>query len=157
MICGLGLPQSKILSIPMNWRSPEKLFWRLFFWRTLVAVSLVLGLGLEHSCLWPGEGLSSERLFLASGYFCVLGLGLEPCVLASTSEYWACCISTALTWLIPFEEKNKTRWQCQANSMTIFNNIQVILRWGWLFLYLYKLLFFSNFLCSWILLENKVS
>ena len=26
VICGLGLPQSKILGTPMNWRSPEKLF-----------------------------------------------------------------------------------------------------------------------------------
>ena len=29
------------------WRSPEKNFWRLFFRRTLAPVSLVLGLGLE--------------------------------------------------------------------------------------------------------------
>ena len=55
-------------------------------------VSLVLGLGLEHSCPWPRECLSSERLSLAlalaSDFFCVLGLGLglEPCVLDSTSD-----------------------------------------------------------------------
>ena len=52
-------------------------------------MSLVLGLGLEHSCPWPREGLSSKRLSLAlaSDFFCVLGLGLglEPCVLDSTS------------------------------------------------------------------------
>ena len=78
-------PQSKVLATPINWRLPEKLLWRPFFWRTLVAVSLVLGLGLEHSCSWPREGLSSERLSLAlaSFFFCVLGL--EPCVLDSTS------------------------------------------------------------------------
>ena len=59
-------PQSKILATPTNWKLPEKLFWRpFFFWRTLAAVSLVLGLGLEHSCPWPREGLSSERLSLA--------------------------------------------------------------------------------------------
>ena len=46
-------------------------------------MSLVLGLGLEHSCPWPRECLSSERLSLASDFFCVLGL--EPCVLDSTS------------------------------------------------------------------------
>ena len=50
-------------------------------------MSLVLGLG--HSCPWPREGLSSEglslALALASDFFCVLGLGLEPCVLDSTS------------------------------------------------------------------------
>ena len=52
-------------------------------------MSLVLGLGLEHSCPWPRERLSLERLslalVLASDFFCVLGLGLEPCVLDSTS------------------------------------------------------------------------
>ena len=36
-----------------------------FFWRALALVSLVLGLGLEHSCPWPRECLSSERLSLA--------------------------------------------------------------------------------------------
>ena len=51
-------------------------------------MSLVLGLGLKHSCPWPREGLSLERLSLAlaSDFFCVLGLGLEPCVLDSTSD-----------------------------------------------------------------------
>ena len=51
--------------------------------RTLAFVSLILGL--EHSCPWPRECLSSERLFLvlASDFFCVLGL--EPCVFDSTS------------------------------------------------------------------------
>ena len=50
-------------------------------------MSLVLGLGLEHSCSWPQECLSSERLSLASDFFCVLGLGLEPCVLDSISGF----------------------------------------------------------------------
>ena len=84
--CGLwfGLPyQSKILATPINWRLPEKNFEDLFFWRTLAAVSLVLGL--EHSCPWPREGLSSKRLSLAlaSDFFCVLCL--QPCVLDSTT------------------------------------------------------------------------
>ena len=52
----------------------------------------VLGLGLEHSCPWPRECLSSERLSLAlaSDFFCALGL--KPCVLDSTSDYyhWNC-------------------------------------------------------------------
>ena len=68
------------------WRSPEKILRRpFFFWRALALVSLVLGLGLENSCPWPREGLSSETLSLAlaSDFFCVLGL--EPCVLDSTS------------------------------------------------------------------------
>ena len=58
-----------------------------FFGEHLRFVSLVLGLGFEHSCPWPRECLSSERLSLASHFFCVLGLGLEPCVLDSTSAY----------------------------------------------------------------------
>ena len=72
----------------------EDLFFFFFFWRALALVSLVLGLGLEHSCPWPRECLSSERLSLAlalaSEFFCVLGLGLglEPCVLDSTSVYY---------------------------------------------------------------------
>ena len=63
----------------------EDLFF-FFFGEHLRFVSLVLGLGLEHSCPWPRECLSSERLSLAlaSNFFCVLGL--EPCVLDSTSE-----------------------------------------------------------------------
>ena len=70
------------------WRSLKKFLWRpFFFWRALALVSLVLGLGLEHSCPWPRQCLSSKRLSLAlaSDFFCVLGLGLEPCVLDSTS------------------------------------------------------------------------
>ena len=51
-----------------------------------------LVLGLEHSCPWPRECLSSERLSLAlaSDFFCVLGL--EPCVLDSTSAYYTLVI-----------------------------------------------------------------
>ena len=63
----------------------KNFFEDLFFWRMLAAVSLVHGL--EHCCPWPREVLSSERLSLAlaSDFFCVLGL--EPCVLDSTSGY----------------------------------------------------------------------
>ena len=82
----------KFLWRPFFWRSPKKFSWRsfFFFWRALALVSLVLGLGLEHSCPWPRECLSSERLSLAlaSDFFCVLGLGLEPCVLDSTSGFY---------------------------------------------------------------------
>ena len=75
----------------------EELFF--FSGEHLRFVSLVLGLGLENSCPWPRERLSSERLSLAlaSDFFCVLGLGLEPCVLDSTSgwstwAWWLCQI-----------------------------------------------------------------
>ena len=74
-----------------------------FFGEHLRFVSLVLGL--EHSCPWPRECLSSERLSLASDFFCVLGL--EPCVLDSTSDYWVefspiflICITSKLKTLI---------------------------------------------------------
>ena len=43
----------------------------------------VFGLGLEHSCPWSRECLSSRSRSLASDFFCVHGL--EPCVLDSTS------------------------------------------------------------------------
>ena len=64
-----------------------------FFWRTLAPVFLVLGP--EHSCLWPREGSSSEGLSLAAEFFCVLGL--QPCVLDSTSAY-NCVASSKTSW-----------------------------------------------------------
>ena len=51
--------------------------------------------GLEHSCPWPREGLSLATrgsvlgkaiLGLVFFFFSVLDLGLEPCVLDSTSD-----------------------------------------------------------------------
>ena len=69
-------------------RLPEKKFWRPFFWSTLAFVFLVLGL--ERSCPWPRECLSSEGLSLASDFVCVLGL--KPCVLDSTSVYCTHCL-----------------------------------------------------------------
>ena len=81
-------------------RSPEKNFRRRFLlenaWKNFLKtfflentglVFLVLGLGPEHSCPWAREGLSLERLSLAlaSDFFCVVGLGLEPCLLDCTS------------------------------------------------------------------------
>ena len=66
-----------------------KKFWRPFFWRTLAAVFLVLGLGLEYSCPWPREDLSSERLSLAlaSDFFVslALALALASSLVSSTS------------------------------------------------------------------------
>ena len=77
----------KTFFVEIAWKIFVKTFF--FFWRALALVSLVLGLGLEHSCPWPQECLSSERLSLAlaEDFFCVLGL--EPCVLDSTSnKHW---------------------------------------------------------------------
>ena len=49
-------------------------------------MSLVLGLGLEHSCPWPRECLSSERLSLAlaSDFFVSLALALASSLVSST-------------------------------------------------------------------------
>ena len=68
-------------------RSPKKIFenvffleiaWKdlffFFFGRTLAPVSLVLGLGPEHSCSWPREGLSSKGQSLALDFFVSLAL-----------------------------------------------------------------------------------
>ena len=88
-------------------------------------MSLVLGLGLEHSCPWPRECLSSERLSLAlalaSDFFCVLGLGLEPCVLDSTSaennELKECCTSGLQNTIRPFTNcSNEMECQNRGNS-----------------------------------------
>ena len=62
----------------------EDLFF--FFGEHLRFVSLVLGLGLEHSCPWPRERLSSERLSLAlalaSDFF--VSLALASSLVSST-------------------------------------------------------------------------
>ena len=70
------------------WRPflPNKIFWRSFFWDRLKKIFGDIFF-LENTCVcvlgpWPREGLS---LALDSNFFCVLGLGLEPCVLDSTS------------------------------------------------------------------------
>ena len=113
--------------VEIAWKIFVKTFF--FFWRALALVSLVLGLGLEHSCPWSRECLSSERLSLAlaSDFFCVLGL--EPCVLDSTSDdciialvsdyksefslqyFIDCC---TITWLISEKESARIGLVSQA-------------------------------------------
>ena len=78
-------PQSNELEIA--WKTFLRTFF--FFWRTLAAVSLVLGLGLEHSCPWPRQGLSSERLSLALDFFVSLALVLASSLVSSTPPL--CC------------------------------------------------------------------
>ena len=99
VICGLGLPQSKILDTPMNWISPEKNFRRPF-----------LFLFLENACAcvlgpwpWPRASLSLAsrgsvlgKAVLGLGFFGVLRLGLEPCVFDSTSAYYKSAIPVLL-------------------------------------------------------------
>ena len=80
----------KVFSRPFLWRSPETFFEDLFFWRTLAFASLVLSLGLEHSCPWPREDLSSEGLSfaLASDFFVFLALALASMLVSSTPPLW---------------------------------------------------------------------
>ena len=90
VICGLGLPQPKILGTPMNWRSPEKILEDLCVFgerlrlcpSSLALASSIPVLGLKSVCPRKGCPWSWPRIF-----FCVLGLGFEPCVLDSTSVY----------------------------------------------------------------------
>ena len=84
VICVLGLPQSKILGTPINWRRLKKIFEDLFFLEN--ACACVLG-----PWPWPRAFLSLAsggsvhgKAVLGLGFFCVLGL--EPCVLDSTSD-----------------------------------------------------------------------
>ena len=58
----------------------EDLF--LFFLENTCAVSLGLGLGLEHPCPWPRKGLSSEGLSLALDFF--MSLALASSLVSST-------------------------------------------------------------------------
>ena len=77
-------PEKKFLEGGFYWRTPENFFEQFFFF-------------MENTCAcvfgpwpWPRAFLSLS-LALASDFFCVLGLGLEPCVLDSTfvvDWYW---------------------------------------------------------------------
>ena len=93
-------------------RSPEKNFWRplffgdrlkknfedLFLWEHLKKILKVVFfentcacvLDLKHSCPWPREGLSSERLSLALDFFVSLALSLVSSTppLVRTSRFW---------------------------------------------------------------------
>ena len=57
---------------------------KTFFWGALAIVSVVLGLGLEHSRPWPREGLSSERLSLALASDFFVSLALASSLVSST-------------------------------------------------------------------------
>ena len=81
------------------WRSLEKFLWKIFFFfgdRLKNFCEDFFFLESTCACVlgpwpWPRECLSSEKLSLAlaSVFFCVLGLGLEPCVLDSTSARYS--------------------------------------------------------------------
>ena len=130
----LRLEDSTIFRIVKILWSAWKIFWKTFFvkstWkifvktfffrRALALVSLVLGHGLEHSCPWPQECLSSEGLSLASDFFCVLGLGLEPYVLDSTSV----SEDNLSFWVISLTEWNNSSCVETIVSITIHGYTQ---------------------------------
>ena len=62
----------------------KRSFFLEFFLRTLALLSLVLGLGHEHSCPWPRESLSSERLSLALASDFFVSLALASSLVSST-------------------------------------------------------------------------
>ena len=70
-------------------RSAEKCFSRpFFFWRSTEKKILRFFFLRKHLQLCPWSlALASSISVLGLGFFCVLGLGLEPCVLDSTSVY----------------------------------------------------------------------
>ena len=56
--------------MPINWRLPENFFEDHFFGCVAVFLaSSIPVLGLERACPWPREGLSLQRLSLASEFF----------------------------------------------------------------------------------------
>ena len=98
----------------------EDLFCFLFLENTCTCV-----LGLKHFCPWPRKGLSSEGLSgalgLASDFFCVLGLvlgfffrvlglGLKPSVLDSTSAEYP-------HWQDQYSNDNFTLFGCHAKRI----------------------------------------
>ena len=124
------LPEKKLLKIFFFWRSPEKncedLFWRspekfvrrpfflfflfLFFLRTLATVSLILDLGLEHSCPWSQEGLFSEGLFLAlaSDFFVFLALASDFLVFLALASSLVSSTPPLLTYVTLPSPPDKT-------------------------------------------------
>ena len=76
VICNLS-PQSKILATPINWRWPEKLFWRPFlFFYLEITCGYVLG-------SWPQAilSLASKELSLALDFF--VSLASTPTLFAT--------------------------------------------------------------------------
>ena len=72
----------------------KTVFFFFFFGEHLRFVSSVLGLGLEHSCPWPRECLSSERLSLASDFF----VSLASSLVSSTPPLGITLISLKCFW-----------------------------------------------------------
>ena len=115
----------KRVFVEIAWKIFEKtfFFWDrlkifcedLFFWRALALVSLVLGLGLEHSCSWPRECLSSERLFLAlpSDFFLCWASNL-----ASLTPPLVATMQIKITFLSSIFSAYHNVWRCVATPFS---------------------------------------
>ena len=121
----------------LNWRSPEKIFWKpfffgdclknfyseIFFWRTLAPMSLVLGLapsipvlGLEMVCPRKGCPWPWPRIF---------GLGPWPRALCPWLHLCCAVLSSTVRWL-------KGYWQPSSKKFVkiyCFNYISLLLKW----------------------------
>ena len=122
VICGVGLPTKQKFWPRLEIGDCLKKFLKTVFLEN--TCGCVLGLGLQHSCPWPREGLSSKSLSLAlaSDFFCVLGLGLglEPCVLDSTSGTYRDIPGQIFPLFVDFcPLKTWSRNQASPNSILI--------------------------------------
>ena len=81
VICALGFPQSKILGTPMNWRSPEKNFWRLFLENTCACV---LGPWPWAFLSFASRGFVLGKAVLGLGFFVSLVSALASSLVSST-------------------------------------------------------------------------
>ena len=76
-------------------------------------MSLVLGFGLEHSCPWPREGLSSKRLSLALASDFFVSLALASSLMSSTPPLiFAAAVSQYQSW----SRGHKARGQGQGHK-----------------------------------------
>ena len=83
VICGLGLPNQKFWVRLWIGNRLKKFFWRPFILEN--TCGCVLGPWLRAFLSLASRGSVLGKAVLGLGFFCVLGLGLEPCVLDSNS------------------------------------------------------------------------
>ena len=104
-VLGLGLKASSPRKLPCPWVEDCAIFEPLkFCWKTPETLRKICKdlFFLENTCVcvlgsgpWPREGLS---LALSLKFFCVLGLGLEPCV-----HLWLALFDASILLLIAVE------------------------------------------------------
>ena len=130
----------------------KKIFNTFFFWRTLGPVSLVLGLGLEHSCPWPREFLSSERLSLASNVFVSLALASS---LVSSSPPLVSKMIVSIVSTVQYNDERAVMWL--SWSMKVLEILDLIMTFltlvishawrQWIFWHIIVGFWFGTFFC----------